>query len=302
MSDVRQVPTSDGRRLEVLVEGSVDGLPLVYHSGTPSGAAPFPLLDEAASERGVRVVTYSRPGYGASTPQPGRTVADAAADVATILDALAVDRFVTLGWSGGGPHALACAALLPDRCLAAATLAGVAPYAAPGPADWLGGMAAENVEEFTAATEGADVLTAWLTPVAAELAVITTADLTESMGGLVSAPDIAALEGGLATNTLPHLAESFRHAMASGVAGWRDDDLAFVADWGFDLASISVPVSVWQGDEDRMVPYAHGRWLAANVPAARNHLCPGEGHLSLIAQMGQVLDDLIADLDRSDDG
>ena len=297
MTDVRHVPTPDGRSIEVLVEGSPDGFPLVYHSGTPSGVAPFPLLHVAARERGLRVVTYSRPGYGGSTARPGRTVADAAADVATILDALGAGRFVTLGWSGGGPHALACAALLPDRCLAAATLAGVAPYAAPGPSDWLGGMAAENVEEFTAATQGAEVLTAWLTPVAAKLAAVTTEDLAASMGGLVSQPDIAALEGGLATNTLPHLAASFRHAMASGVAGWRDDDLAFVAGWGFDLASISVPVSIWQGDEDRMVPYTHGLWLAANIPAARNHLHPGEGHLSLIAQLGRILDDLAAGLD-----
>lgn len=302
MADVRHVPTRDGRSLEVLVEGSPDGFPLVYHSGTPSGVAPFPLLDVAARERGLRVVTYSRPGYGSSTARPGRTVADAAADVATILDALGAGRFVTLGWSGGGPHALACAALLADRCAAVATLAGVAPYAAPGPLDWLEGMAPENVEEFTAATEGADVLTAWLTPVAAELAVVTTERLAASMGGLVSQADIAALEGGLATNTLPHLAASFHHAMASGVAGWRDDDLAFVADWGFDLASINVPVSVWQGEEDRMVPYAHGVWLAAHVPSARDHLYPGEGHLSLIAQMGRVLDDLMPGMDGSDHG
>lgn len=296
MTDVRHVPTPDGRSIEVLVEGAPDGFPLVYHSGTPSGVAPVPLLHVAARERGLRVVTYSRPGYGGSTARPDRTVADAAADVATTLDALGARRFVTLGWSGGGPHALPV-----QRCC---------PTAAWPPRRWLvwrpiqhqairlaRRMAAESVEEFTAATQGAEVLTAWLTPVAAKLAAVTTEDMAASMGGLVSQPDSAGLEGGLATNTLPHLAASFRHAMASGVAGWRDDDLAFVAGWGFDLASISVPMSIWQGDEDRMVPYTHGLWLAADIPAARNHLYPGEGHLSLIAQMGQVLDDLTTGMD-----
>ena len=132
----------DGRHLEVLVEGPADGLPVVCHYGTPSGAVPYQALFDAAARHGLRAVVCSRPGYGDSTPRPGRSVADVAGDVAAVLDALGADRFVTYGTSGGGPHALACAALLPDRCLAAVSVAGVAPYRAEG-LDWLAGMGPE---------------------------------------------------------------------------------------------------------------------------------------------------------------
>ena len=149
-SAVHTVPAAGGRQLEVLVSGPEDGLPLVFHEGTPGGLVAFPPMVTAAAERGLRTVMYARPGYGASTPQPGRRVADAAADVTAVLDALGAGDFVTAGWSGGGPHALACAALLPGRCRAAATIAGVAPRQADG-LDWLAGMGEENLAEFAAA-------------------------------------------------------------------------------------------------------------------------------------------------------
>jgi pimeloyl-ACP methyl ester carboxylesterase len=147
------VPADGGRVLEALVAGPDDALPLVFHTGTPSGLVWNAPLAEAAAARGLRTVLYARPGYGASTPQPGRLVADAAADVDKILERIGADEFVTAGWSGGGPHALACAALLPVRCLAAATIAGAAPYDSPG-LDWMAGMAEENHEEFRAALAG----------------------------------------------------------------------------------------------------------------------------------------------------
>src|SRR5579864_2403929 len=130
-----RVHTADGRALEVLAAGPVEGILLLYNSGTPTAAAPWPQLQRVAADRGLRCVTYSRPGYAESTPNPGRSVGSAAADIAAILDRLGASEFVTIGWSGGGPHALACAALLADRCLAAATIAGVAPYPADG-LDW----------------------------------------------------------------------------------------------------------------------------------------------------------------------
>jgi pimeloyl-ACP methyl ester carboxylesterase len=260
----------------------------VFHSGTPSAAVPFRPLVEAAATAGLRLVTWSRPGYGGSSPAPGRTVADVAADTAVVLDTLGIGEFVTLGWSGGGPHALACAALMPGRCLAAATLAGVAPYTADG-LDWPAGMAEENVEEFSLAVQGTQALTPWLEEQAAALAGVTAADVAESLGGLVSPVDTASLTGEFAD----YLAATFRRAVSSGVAGWRDDDLAFVRDWGFEPASIDVPVSVWQGDQDLMVPPSHGRWLAARLPRAHGHLHPDEGHLSLaVGAMDRVVADL----------
>jgi pimeloyl-ACP methyl ester carboxylesterase len=285
------VRTPDDRLLDVLVYGPEDGLALVFHTGTPAGLVESGPVISAAAARGLRTVFYSRPGYGNSTPQPGRLVADAAADVDAILAHLRIDEFVTAGWSGGGPHALACAALLPVRCLAAATIAGVAPSDSPG-LDWLAGMGQENVEEFGAATAGEADLTSFLDAAAAELRDITAAQVADGLGGLVSEADQAVLTGEFAD----YLAALFRAALASGIAGWRDDDLAFIRDWGLSLDALghATPVAIWQGDQDRMVPSAHGEWLVANIPRARARIRPGQGHLTLMAkELGPILDDLL---------
>jgi pimeloyl-ACP methyl ester carboxylesterase len=281
------VRTPDGRDLEVLLSGDPDGFPLVYISGTPTAIAPYPDLSEAAAEQGLRVVGWSRPGYAGSTRREGRTVADAAEDAATILDALGHDRFVVLGWSGGGPHAVACAALLPDRCGAAASLAGVAPYDLMGE-DWFRDMGKENVDEFRVAIERPQDLWALLEPQAPEIAAITGPQVVALLEGLVDDVDRAALTGEFAEV----MAEDFRRGVSTGVAGWHDDDLAFARPWGFDLADITVPVSVWQGEHDLMVPFPHGQFLAAHIPTADAHLYPDEGHLSLAAQLPRILADL----------
>jgi pimeloyl-ACP methyl ester carboxylesterase len=284
----REIGLPDGRTLNVLLAGQQDGLPLVLHHGTPGGLAAWPATCEAAKIRGLRLIMPARPGYAGSTPRPGRRVADVAGDVATLLDALDCDAFVTVGWSGGGPHALACSALLRGRCLAAATIAGVAPYQAPG-LDWLAGMGPENVKEFGAAAGGAASLSAFLDSEAAGLRAVQGAQLAAELGGLLSGPDKAALTGEFAD----YLAASMRSACSQGIAGWRDDDLAFVADWGFGLDAVG-PVAVWQGSEDLMVPTAHGKWLARHLPGARTRFRPGEGHLTFTASgIGPVLDDLI---------
>ncbi|MCU7725546.1 alpha/beta hydrolase [Actinoplanes sp. KI2] len=278
---------SDGRTLEYLVEGPASAIPLVLHHGTPSGTVRYAPLVDAAVAGGFRFVQASRPGYATSTPHPGRRVADAAADTAALMDALDAPAFVTLGWSGGGPHALACAALLPGRCRAAATIAGVAPYDAKG-LNWLAGMGEENVQEFGAALAGPEALDAFLVSAAAGMADVKPADLVEAFGDLISEVDKRTLAGGLAD----YLAASFHAALSTGVAGWRDDDQAFVADWGFRPEDVAVPVSLWQGDQDRMVPFAHGGWLAEHLPTAESHLVPGEGHLSLLSNLGTIVDDL----------
>ena len=280
----------DGRSLEYVVGGPADGLPLVLHHGTPTSAVLYEPLVTTAAAHGLRFVLHSRPGYAGSSPQHGRSVASVAADVTAILDDLGADQFVTAGWSGGGPHALACAALLPERCLAAASIAGVAPYAAAG-LDWLAGMGTENIEEFGAAAAGEEALTAYLTEAAAGLTDVQPAQIVAEMGDLLSDVDRAALTGEFAD----YLAASFRAAVSTGIAGWRDDDLAFLADWGFRLADLKRPVAVWQGAEDRMVPFDHGRWLAGEIPGAAVHLEPAEGHLSLfVVNFDAIVAELVA--------
>jgi pimeloyl-ACP methyl ester carboxylesterase len=278
-----------GGSLEVVTDGPSDATALVYHSGTPSAALLFPPMVQAARQAGLFVLSYSRPGYSVSTEQHGRSVADAAADTAAVLDLLGVDTFLTLGWSGGGPHALACAALLPERCRGAVTLAGVAPFGAAG-LDFLAGMGDENIEEFSLTIEGEDALVPFLEENAKGLSSLEGSDVAAALGGLVTEVDKAALTGEFAS----YMAAVLKRSVSHGIAGWRDDDLAFVRPWGFDLESISVPVAVWQGAQDRMVPFAHGEWLASNVPGAEARLSPTDGHLSLgLEKMGEILEDLV---------
>jgi pimeloyl-ACP methyl ester carboxylesterase len=288
--EITALELEGGRRLDVLVAGPHDGPWLVFHSGTPSAAVPFPTILEESAARGMRLVTWSRPGYGDSTRQPGRSVADVAADTQAVIDHLGGGRFLTFGWSGGGPHALACAALLPERTLACATIAGVAPWDADG-LDFLDGMGPENIEEFGDALAGAAALGPYLESEARGLSAVTAQEVADALGGLIPEVDRASLTGEFAE----YMAASLHRAVSSGIWGWFDDDLAFVRDWGFDLGAIRVPVTVWQGEQDLMVPFAHGRWLAEHVAGATPRLFADEGHLSIIVgKLGDILDDLVA--------
>jgi pimeloyl-ACP methyl ester carboxylesterase len=285
----RLVRMADGRDIDVLTAGPDDGLPLVIHEGTPVGLVLNAKLGNAATERGLRPVLTARPGYERSTPRPGRKVADVAADVAAVLDELGAREFVSIGFSGGGPHSLACAALLPDRCLAAASVAGVGPYRAEG-LDFMAGMGPENVEEFSLALRGAEALTPFLEKEAAELSDITGEQIASALGGLISGADAAALTGQFADD----LAAALRAAVREGTDGWLEDDLAFTVDWGFSLTALAGRAAIWQGDQDNMVPFAHGQWLAAHAPGARVHLEPGAGHLTMtVTAIGRILDDLL---------
>jgi pimeloyl-ACP methyl ester carboxylesterase len=285
----RVISTPDGRQLETYVSGPADGAVLIYHTGTPSGGPLFSEMVAAGVDRGLRVVAWSRPGYAGSTRLAGRTVGQVADDVATVLDALGAQRCYVAGESGGGPHTLATAALLPERVIAAATIASVGPYGADG-LDFLTGMGAENIEEFGAALAGPSELEAFLNRFAGALSSITPADVADSLGDLIPEVDRASLTGNFAAS----VAASLRASVSSGIWGWFDDDIAFVTPWGFDLASIRVPVTVWQGKQDRMVPYPHGEWLAAHIPGAQLRLEPDLGHLSLeVEAFPRVLDELL---------
>jgi pimeloyl-ACP methyl ester carboxylesterase len=288
MDAFEQVQLPDGRHLDVRVSGPADGLPLVFHHGTPGAATPIHALERAVHARGLRLVTTSRPGYGHSTRQPGRTVVDVVADTEAVLAALDADRCVTMGWSGGGPHTLACGARL-GAAAAVLVVAGVAPYEADG-LDWMAGMGEDNVVEFSAALQGEDPLRSLLTQQGEVLRNIRAGDIVASMESLLPDVDRAALTGEFGED----MAASFREAVRVGVDGWLDDDLAFAKPWGFSLTEISVPTMIWQGSADLMVPFAHGQWLASRLPAASAHLEDGEGHLSVgLGKLDAMLDELV---------
>ena len=280
MTDLtRALSLPGGRRLDVLVGGAADGPTVVLHHGSPSDATCWLDWHDTAIRRGVRIVSISRPGYATSTRVVDRDVAQAAHDVEAVLDQVGVGDYVTAGWSGGGPHALACAALHARRCLAVATLAGAGPYGVPG-LDFLAGMGPENVEEFGAAVQGEAELRSWLTDNAEPFRHVTGAELAEAFGGLVPEIDIEVLNGGYAD----HMSAEIRRALRDGFDGWVDDDLAFTRPWGFELSAIAVPVTVWQGDLDLMVPASHGSWLVGHIPNAQARTPVGHGHISLVTQ------------------
>jgi pimeloyl-ACP methyl ester carboxylesterase len=235
-------------------------------------------------------VAYSRPGYPGSDRDPGRRVADCAGDVSAIADVLGIDSFFTIGLSCGGPYALASAALLPGRIRAAATVGSNAPRQANG-IEWHAGMGAENLEEFGAAESGSDVLREYLTKEATKWRSATIDDVPTLFGDRLSDDD-ARLR--LTQEQKEGSVESIQKAVATGIWGWFDDDMASIGAWGFDLSSIKAPVSIWHGGEDdKFIPSAHGEWLAENVPGATLHLRPEEDHLSISDKFGEVLDHLL---------
>jgi pimeloyl-ACP methyl ester carboxylesterase len=288
MDAVGQIQLPDGRHLDVQVSGPADGLPLVFHHGTPGAATPMRALERAAHARGLRLVTTSRPGYGDSTRQPGRSVVDVVADTEAVLASLGAERCVTMGWSGGGPHTLACGARL-GAAAAVLVVAGVAPYEADG-LDWMAGMGEENIVEFSAALQGEDHLRSLLRQQGEALRDIRADDIVTSMESLLPDVDRAALTGEFGED----IAASFREAVRVSVDGWLDDDLAFAKPWGFSMTEIEVPTMIWQGSADLMVPFAHGQWLASRLPAASVHLEDGEGHLSIgLGKLDIMLDELV---------
>jgi pimeloyl-ACP methyl ester carboxylesterase len=282
------VRSGDGRDLEVAVAGPPDGVALFSHHGTPGAAEMLDPLVEAGAERNLRHITYSRPGYGQSARHAGRTVASCIADVAAIADALGYEQFYSVGSSGGAPHSIACAALLPDRVIAAAAIASPAPLDAKG-LDWTAGMASENVAELAAAQAGDREFEQYLQREAQSMLGTSAEELMSEMGDLVSDADRRAMRGALGEFMVRELA----HSLSSGIWGWFDDDRALFRDWGFDLRTIRGPVCLWHGAEDRFVPSGHGEWLAARL-GVEARVMPDRGHLSVSDQSyGEVLDALL---------
>jgi len=251
---------------------------VIFHHGTPASARLWePWVDDARL-RGIELVGYQRPGYGEVPRLEGRDIAAIAQETARFADELGVERFVTWGISGGAPHALACAALLPDRVIAAATLGVPAPYGAEG-LDWYTGQGEGNLVEFAAALAGEDELR----PLLEREAVAMLAGEESGFDTLLSPPDQAILP-----RIEEFLGRIFSEALADGLDGWLDDDLAFVCPWGFDLEEIRVPVLLLHGVQDAFVPVSHGHWLGSRIPGVDARILEDEGHLSLYARVPEV--------------
>jgi pimeloyl-ACP methyl ester carboxylesterase len=259
----RDLVLADGRTLHVYDTGERGELVVVWHHGTPNiGTPPEPLFD-VSRQLGIRWVSYDRPGYGGSTPLPGRTMAAAGPDTAAVADALELERFAVMGHSSGGPHALACAALLPDRVLAVIGMAGLAPIDAAG-LDWFAGMSESSLASLGAAAEGRAAKEAF--------------QAREDRPGMeFTEADLAAFDG-----PWGWFGSVVGPAVAGGPGPLIDDDLANVAPWGFDPATITAPVLLLHGERDDVVPSTHSQWLANHCPTAELRLSPEDGHISVV--------------------
>jgi pimeloyl-ACP methyl ester carboxylesterase len=276
---LRILQTSDGRQVAYAVWGDPDGFPVIALHGTPGCRLERWPHEDLYSELGVALVTHDRAGYGQSSRRPGRRVVDEVDDVVAIADELNLDRFAVSGGSGGGPHVLACAALLAERVVRATCFVGVTPLGMPGLErdDWLAGMDPENIKEFGWAEAGEDVLTRELETAYAEMKERVAADPGALLEGFeLSDSDREQLR-------CPERAKIIRESVpeygANGVGGWVDDDLAFLNPWGFDVAQVAAPTLVWYGATDVLVPRAHGDWLAAHVPGCAVKIDDEAGHL-----------------------
>ncbi len=285
-----QVTAPDGRRICTELDGPEDGELVVLHVGTPGARYLYERHVEEGARRGLRHLSFSRPGTQGSDRQPGRSFADTAADTAVVADALGVERFHVVGHSVGGIAALACAALLGERVIAAAVLNSFAPRDADF--DWRANAEEWNKEEFAAIEAGEEELRGFIERALASYREIEGREqLVAAFGESLSPADRASLCG----DFLDFQLRGCRRVAGDGVWGWFDDDIAVWEDWGFDPGRIERPVTIWHGGDDRIVPPAHGEWLAENIPGAGFRLLPDEGHLSLWARhYGAVLDELLA--------
>jgi pimeloyl-ACP methyl ester carboxylesterase len=267
---------SGGRALRVAEYGDLNGHPVLVHHGTPASRLLSDSDVDKAQGQGIRLISYDRPGYGGSDRQPGRAVADCAADVQTIAEALGIDRLAVWGISGGGPHAIACAALLPDLVPAVAVLASPAPWGAEG-LDYFAGMGELNVDDTLLQLQDKPAARAKVDAEREEMLHTDPAQFADMMRTLLGPADDAVFTGELAE----FMVTTTRVALAPGADGWWDDGEAELVSWGFELDVIRTPVLLWHGRQDKFVPIAHGQWLADHIPGVEAHLSDDDGHLTL---------------------
>lgn len=277
MSKIHDTISIQGRRrLSFMQAGKSDGFPVIVHAGTPGSRLLSDAWIQDATKQGIRLISYDRPGFGDSDPCHDRKVGDVAQDVRALASELGLERIAVWGHSGGGPHALACAAAMPDLVCAAASLAGLAPFDAQG-LDWLEGMGENNVEEFQLATKGREALLPMIENLAPGLLAATPEALIEVLRTLTSPVDEAVLTGAY----VQFLIDNTSLAITNSLEGWITDNIAFVTPWGVDLEQTKVPVLLMHGEHDRFVNVAHGKWLAKHISGVDARILPEDGHLTL---------------------
>lgn len=273
---VAHLDLADGRRLAFLERGDPAGRPVLFLHGSPGSRLTGHPVPGQLVEARIRLLSYDRPGYGESDRRPGRTVVDAVADVTALLDHLGLDRVGVIGGSGGGPHALALAALAPERCTLVHCFVGVAPRDGEG-LDFFAGMDAENVRRFTLAAQGLDAAEEQL---GADYEAILERGRTQDPERLLGAMQLPPADLELLRRHGRAMVEAVLEGGRNGTGGFVDDFVAIAAPWGFDPRAVQAPLIVSYGAHDVNVPAGHGAWLAENVPTKDVRVSAGGGHLA----------------------
>lgn len=283
------VEANSGRLLEAIEGGNADGMPIFFLHGTPGSRFFYGPQAKHAEKNNIRLISYSRPGYGNSTRHHGRSVSNAAQDVKAIADHLGIERFAVWGFSGGGPHALACASILPKRVVAASSLASLAPFDAEG-LDFYDGMGEYNIEDFKLLQSDEKQ---WEENNLKDVTGLLNAgqsQIPEMLGSLFSEVD----RKSLTKTMLRYLVDGWRDGAINGIYGLKDDNISFVKNWGFSVEDIKVPMQIWQGEQDMFVPFSHGKWLAEKVPLNDTRLVKGQGHISMFANFHREIQEWLA--------
>lgn len=268
--------------------GDPHGKPILIHAGEPMSRSLYGEWIADAENKGIRLIGFDRPGYGGSTPQPGHSVASGADNVRAIAEALGHDQVGIWGISGGGPYALACAALLPDLAVGVASVASIAPHGIEG-FDFFAGMGEGNAESFKLFFDDPEAARVDVRESREAVLAATPEQFARELESLLSPVDAEVLTGELARWNLA----TSKLAVSADDQGWWDNGAAYLSDWGFDLGDIDVPVKVWHGRQDRFVPVQHGEWLAANVPGAEAEISDRDGHLTMLGRAGDFHDWLL---------
>ncbi|MFF4245012.1 alpha/beta fold hydrolase [Streptomyces sp. NPDC001822] len=283
-----RVRTADGRHLMVERQGDPRGRPVFLLHGMPGsrlGPAPRGMV---LYQRKTQLITYDRPGYGGSDRLPGRRVRDVVEDVRAIADSLGLERFAVVGRSGGAPHALACAALMPERVTRGAALVSLAPWDAVG-LDWFDGMAASNVLAYSTAAADPDGLAESFISRSAEIRQNPVRLLDDLRRELTDSDRTVVNDAGIRTMLLAN----YREGLRTSAYGWIDDAIAFCRPWGFDPAEIRCPVMLWHGVKDVFSPVGHSRWLAGRIPGATTVLEPAAAHFDALSVLPTILNWLL---------
>jgi pimeloyl-ACP methyl ester carboxylesterase len=282
--ETRIIELPDGRELCFSENGDPEGTPVLAFHGTPGsrGHLLYPAADSIAKSLGVRLIAPDRPGYGHSTFQPGRRLTDWPYDVAAVADHLGVDRFAVIGHSGGGPHALVCAATLHDRVARAAIVGGIGPMVNPEVAE---AMMRSNRIVFSLARRSERVVR----PMTALTGYVVSHYPDRAVAFMMKqlpASDVEVLRR-------PEVMEIFttdaRRTSATAPRAAAQDMSLFANPWDFDLSQIAVPVDFWQGRDDRTVPPSHAKLQADQIPHSSLHELAGEGHFLLYNHLEDIL-------------